>query len=366
MKKIRINTGKVGLVFRHGDFQKVITQGTHWLGFFDEVEQFDMSEMFTPKQSLDVLLKDEKLDGLLTVVEVADDELALHYENGNMVGLLTPGRYAFWKGLVDYSFIKADLSKVEIDENITKLVMGRTEFLSYVRLFNVAPAENGILLIDNKNAGILGPGLHCYWKNATEVAVLKVGMHKQHMEISGQEILTHDKASLRISFFVQYQVVDIEKALLDNDNHEKQLYVLAQLALREYIGALELDALLGNKEGVTEYVMIALKDKAAGLGVETIHCGVRDIILPGDMKEIMNKVLVAQKEAQANVITRREETASTRSLLNTAKLMEENEMLFKLKEMEYVEKISDKIGQITVSGNGQVLDQLKALFSTGK
>jgi hypothetical protein len=84
------------------------------------------------------------------------------------------------------------------------------------------------------------------------------------------------------------------------------------------------------------------------------------------MKEIMNKVLIAQKQAQANVISRREETAATRSLLNTAKLMEENDMLFKLKEMEYVEKIADKIGEITVSGNGQIVDQLKGIFAPGK
>ncbi|MEM6802841.1 MAG: slipin family protein, partial [Bacteroidota bacterium] len=92
-------------------------------------------------------------------------------------------------------------------------------------------------------------------------------------------------------------------------------------------------------------------------------CGIKDIILPGDIKEIMNKVLIAQKNAQANTIMRREETASTRSLLNTAKLMEENEMLFRLKEMEYVEKISDKINNISLSGGGQILDQLKEIFA---
>jgi hypothetical protein len=64
----------------------------------------------------------------------------------------------------------------------------------------------------------------------------------------------------------------------------------------------------------------------------------------------MNGVLIAEKKAQANIIMRREETASTRSLLNTAKLMEENAMLWKLKEMEYVEKIADKISNISVSG----------------
>ena len=88
--------------------------------------------------------------------------------------------------------------------------------------------------------------------------------------------------------------------------------------------------------------------------------------MPGDVKEIMNQVLVAEKKAQANTIMRREETASTRSLLNTAKLMENNAMLWKLKEMEYVEKIADKVNTISVSGGGQVLEQLKEIFGAEK
>lgn len=76
----------------------------------------------------------------------------------------------------------------------------------------------------------------------------------------------------------------------------------------------------------------------------------------------MNQVLVAEKKAQANIITRREETASTRSLLNTARLMEENAMLFKLKEMEYVEKIAEKISNISVAGSGDLVGQLKQIF----
>jgi len=75
----------------------------------------------------------------------------------------------------------------------------------------------------------------------------------------------------------------------------------------------------------------------------------------------MNQVLIAEKKAQANVIMRREETASTRSLLNTAKLMEDNEMLFRLKEMEYMEKISEKVGEISLNGGNQAMDQLRTL-----
>jgi regulator of protease activity HflC (stomatin/prohibitin superfamily) len=166
-----------------------------------------------------------------------------------------------------------------------------------------------------------------------------------------------------INFITQYHVVDTETALLKNKDFDKQLYFLVQLALREYIGSFTMDELLENKDAVAAFVKKTLDGKAESLGAEILDAGIRDIIFPGDIKEIMNQVLVAQKQAQANAITRREETASTRSLLNTAKLMEDNDMLFKLKEMEYVEKIADKIGEITVSGGGQVVDQLKDLFS---
>jgi regulator of protease activity HflC (stomatin/prohibitin superfamily) len=109
-----------------------------------------------------------------------------------------------------------------------------------------------------------------------------------------------------------------------------------------------------------------LMEKTTGLGVEITNAGIRDLILPGDMKDIMNQVLIAEKKAQANTIMRREETASTRSLLNTAKLMEENEMLMRLKEMEYVEKIADKINNISLSGGGAILEQMKQLFVPAK
>jgi regulator of protease activity HflC (stomatin/prohibitin superfamily) len=183
------------------------------------------------------------------------------------------------------------------------------------------------------------------------------------MEIPGQEILTKDKAALRVNFNVKFKVKDATKALVENKDFEKQLYVAVQMALREFVGGLSLDELLERKESVSDFVLSEMKARAVVLGIEITDCGIKDIILPGEVKDIMNRVLIAQKQAQANIITRREETASTRSLLNTAKLMEDNEMLYKLKEMEYVEKIADKINSISVSGGGQVVNQLKEIFT---
>jgi hypothetical protein len=362
MKRIRINTGKIGLVFKNGNYKRVVTEGVYWFLPNEVVFQYDMTKPFHPAIELNILLRDEQLATMLQVIEVQDNEIALQYENGNFKNVLSPGRYTYWKGVTNYSFIKVDLSKIEVTENVDVNTIMRKEVLPYVRVYLVESYEKGILLIDGKFSKTLDTGVYYFWKNSVAISVLKADLRQLQLEVSGQEILTKDKAALRVNFYTQYKVVDIIKALIENKDYEKQLYILMQLALREFISTLSLDELLEKKESISAYVLATLKDKAFNLGVEVRDCGVRDIILPGEMKEIMNQVLVAQKKAEANVIMRREETASTRSLLNTAKLMEENSMLFKLKEMEYVEKIADKINSISLSGGNQIIDQLKDIF----
>lgn len=366
IKNVTINVGKIGMVFRKGDFAKVLTSGSYWRWVGEQVHLYDMAQPFYAPVSLDVLLQDEYLVSLLDVVEVKDGELVFVYENGVFKNVLTTGRYAYWKGPTKFVFQKVDLTTMEIDRDIQKPVLERVEVVRYVRVFVVESYERGVLYIDGQFERMLTTGSYYFWKNTTPVKVDKIDMRSRQMEVSGQEILTGDKAALRVNFMVQYQVNDVAKALIDNKDYEKQLYVLVQLALREFIGTYTLDEILEKKESISEYVLKVLLSKVAALGVHLQDCGVKDVILPGEMKDIMNGVLIAQKKAQANVIMRREETASTRSLLNTAKLMEDNEMLFKLKEMEYVEKIAEKIGKITLSGNGLIVDQLKGIFTSIK
>ena len=366
MKKVRINAGFVGLVLKRDNYNRLITEGSYWLKPNENVNIYDLSKAFYPPVDLTLLLQDEKLAALLTVVEVCDNEIVLQFINGNFKSVLQPGRYAFWKGLNLYEFKKVDLSKIEMIEEIPLTLLVKPEILQFVKAYTVESYEKGILIVNGKVQKKLDTGVYYFWKNLIPIVVLKTDLRQQQLEVSGQEILTKDKINIRMNFFTRYKVVNIEKALLENKEFEKQLYVLMQLTLREYTGNFSLDEILEKKEAIAENVLETVKAKAETLGIEVVDCGVRDIILPGDIKEIMNQVLIAEKKAQANIITRREETASTRSLLNTAKLMEENAMLFKLKEMEYVEKIAEKINNISLSGNGQVLEQLKTIFSTTK
>jgi regulator of protease activity HflC (stomatin/prohibitin superfamily) len=128
------------------------------------------------------------------------------------------------------------------------------------------------------------------------------------------------------------------------------LYRELQFALREAVGARSLDSLLGEKGELDRAIANTVRDRAGAHGIEVRSVGIKDVILPGDMKEILNKVVEAEKVAQANLIKRREETAATRSLLNTAKLTEENPTLLRLKELETLEKVTEKIDKLTVFG----------------
>ena len=366
MKRITINTYEVGLIFRKGAYRRMLTEGKYWVWRGNTVMVYDLTKPFTPFHELNIYLQDEALANMLEVVEVADNEIVLRYENGLLKEVLTAGRYAYWKSIVRYTFIRADISKVEITENIDRATLSNKLVAPFVRSYTIENYETALLFVDGKYAGTLQPGVYYWWKNSIPISVGKVDSRQLQIEINGQEIMTKDKAALRVNAYAQYKVISIERAMLQNKEYERQLYVVFQLALREYIGTLSLDELLEKKETIASYVLQAVAKSAEALGVEVAGFGIRDIILPGEVKEIMNQVLVAEKKAQANIIMRREETASTRSLLNTARLMEDNQMLFKLKEMEYVEKIADKINSISVSGNGVLIDQLRQIFTPQK
>lgn len=363
IKNVQIKAYETGLVFKNGHLIDILKEGNFWIFGNKSVEIYDMKSLFKSNTDLNLLLKNESLKSLLEVIEVKDGEIVLIYENGIFKEALNVGQYAFWKGILNREFQKIDLTKVEITEKISKTILENMKLKNFVRKFVVTNQYKGLLLIDGKLIKVLEAGTYYFWNNETSIEVKSADMRMQQMEIAGQELLTKDKAMLRINFYVRFQVENIEKAVMENKEYDKQLYILMQLALREFVGALTLDELLLKKDSVGKEILENLGNKAEDLGLKASDAGIRDVILTGEMKEIMNQVLIAEKKAQANSIMRREETASTRSLLNTAKLMEENEVLWKLKEMEYMEKIADKIGDITVSGNSNIVSQLKEIFT---
>lgn len=366
MKKIIINENQKGLLFKNGKYVKMLNAGKYTVFGGSEIEILNLNESIkSSKCSLETLLTDEAVAKCVEVVEVEDQKIALHYVNDKFSSLLTRGKYAFWNIVDRHAFTIIDVSNTEVDESVSEYILSNISHTYYTKV-EVAEYQKGILYINKKFVKILDAGTYYFWKNSSKVEVSLIDTRLTQMNILGQEMLSADKVSVRINFICNYRVSDYVKIITEINDFSEQIRVVSQLALREYVGKHKLDEILENKEEMSEFVFSKLKSKEKELFVEFSDAGVKDIILPGEIREIMNTVLVAEKRAQANVITRREEVASTRSLLNTAKLMDENQTLYKLKELEYVERICENVGNITLSGNGDILAQLTTLLTSKK
>lgn len=367
MKCITVYAYEIALVMKRGKLVDVLTEGTHLIGFGKRSYTYDLTKPFLLVNTELVLMAESPLlEPYLDIVSIKDGEIGVEMIDGKFSRVMTASKVAYWKEPMNYSVDIIDLKNPEVAEDVSSYLLMQTSLLGYVRVFPVESYQKGLLYIDGKFVKYLDPGVYRYWKSDKIATVKTIDTRVQYVDISGQEILTSDKAGIRINFSAQYQVTDVEKALIDTKDYQNQLYTIIQLALREYVGTMTLDQLLSNKEAVGPYILEACKSAMENIGVVLLSGGIKDIVLPGDVKAIMNQVLIAEKKAQANIIMRREETASTRSLLNTAKLMEHNTMLMKLKEMEYMEKIADKVGEISVNGKGRVIDQLNDLLVTTK
>ena len=174
--------------------------------------------------------------------------------------------------------------------------------------------------------------------------------------------MTADKVSLRLNALVTYRVVDPVKAITEVDGYGQAVYRQAQLALRAVVGTRELDTLLADKDGVTAEIEASLRAHVEPFGIEVRSVGVRDVILPGEMREILNRVTEARKAAEAALITRREETAAMRSQANTARIFESNPTLMRLRELEVLEKVAGKANLSVILGEGGLTDRVVKLL----
>jgi regulator of protease activity HflC (stomatin/prohibitin superfamily) len=363
--KVMVKNDERSLLFKDGNYVRCLKPGKYWFNPFVKYSAIvvETNKAFDSYgKNINIYLEDKELLKELVVIDVSDNEIAIHFEDNKLVEVLRPGKYAFWNILNDHKFMVIDTRKPELEKDIDAFIYASPKLASYIGFYEVANHENGILYFNNVFQKVLTPGRYFFWKGPTNVTVKNVDLRQLQIDMTGQEIMTEDKISMRLNFVCHYRIIDPLK-VVNIKSFDDQLYILLQLILREYVSSLKLDDILQKKQEIGNFVLQKLKESSSNFGVEFQFAGVKDVILPGEIKDILNTVLIAEKKAQANVITRREETASTRSLLNTAKLMDENQTLYRLKELEFLEKICDKIGNISLTGGSSLLEQLNTLLS---
>lgn len=207
--------------------------------------------------------------------------------------------------------------------------------------------ERGLKYAQGKFEGILEPGRYTYWNHpGARITVQVLDTRLQQLKIEGQELMTRDKVTLRLTLTAEYAPTDAPTTVHAVADVKDALYLAVQLAAREFVAGVTLDELLEQRDTLTHYLEAQVMPRAEAFGVRVQRVGVKDVILPGEMKTLLNKVIEAEKAAAANVILRREDAAATRNMANTAKVIAENPVLMRLKELETMKDIAEKIDEI--------------------
>ncbi len=313
-------------------------------------------------EQLDVMIRSGALKSDAAVLDLEQHQRALVWIDGRLNVVLGPGQYALWTGARKVRTEVVDTQSVRFHHLQLHVVLNAPGAEAVLNKYTVEEGHVGVYFKDGDYVETLKPGTYAFWKDVAKVVVQVREMRESVLDVTGQDIITQDKVTLRVNAVVTFRVTDALKAVSTVDDARQALYREAQLALRAEVGARDLDALLADKMSLTEAVEAGIRGRAAEYGIAVTGFGIRDIILPGEMRDLMNKVTEAKKAAEANFITRREETAAMRSQANTAKMLADNPTLMRLRELEVLEKIAATSKLNVVLGEKGLADRVVNLL----
>lgn len=205
----------------------------------------------------------------------------------------------------------------------------------------------------------LGPGRHAAWTVLRKITFAVIDRRERILAVTGQEVMTRDRVTLRLNLSVAFRVADARRLATVAKDPDEIVHLAVQVAARQAVATRTLDELLAARDALAGAIVGEVRGKALGLGLDVTTLALKDFVLPGEMKTLLNRVIEAQKEAEANVILRREETAATRSLAQTAKLFSENPVIMRLKELEALSAMASKVGKVDVILGDGVLKALR-------
>lgn len=343
VRRFKIGKHERGLRFRDSEFEGILGPGRYrFLDPFhrEHVETVSVRDVWFDHDDLDVIVRSKALDGQAEILDLRDNQRALVWVDGRFTKVAAGGLHVLWTLFHDVRVEIVDVEEPRFEHGSLDTIVRSPGASEMLNRFTVEPGHVGLYFYNGRFVSTLAPGVHAFWRNAGKVTLHHIDMRESVIDISGQEIITADKVTLRLNAVAAYRVSDPLKSVLASEDARQALYREAQLVVRAVIGSRELDTLLAGKEAVARELESALKSRTARLGIEINTLGIRDVILPGEMKVLMNKVTEAKKAAEAHLIARREETAAMRSQANTAKILDSSNTLMRLRELEVLEKIA--------------------------
>lgn len=223
---------------------------------------------------------------------------------------------------------------MDIVITVLAIVAAIVVFKALVHRLTVMEYERGLKYSRGSFVATLDPGQHWYMPLFTTIE--KVDVRPRFASVSGQELLTADGVTLKVSVAANYEITDPGKAVNEVQSYEDALYLELQLALRGIIGGADIEKVLAGRDELSGRLTDAVAGKAEALGLRLVEASLKDIMFPGKLKEIFAQVVNARQEGLAALERARGETAALRNLGNAAKLLDDHPRLLQLRMLQAV------------------------------
>jgi regulator of protease activity HflC (stomatin/prohibitin superfamily) len=291
------------------------------------------------------------------ILAIGELERGVHWLRGRPLQWIGSGQVATWK--VDPS---ARVEVLDVSGVATKPLASKVAEIADARDYKEVTVLAGcvaIRYVDGVLDEVLGPGRHAVFTVERKVELVVMDLRERILAVTGQDVMTKDRVSLRLNLSATFGIADPERVATVARDADDVLYLAVQMAAREAVTSRTLDELLEGRDALASEIATAVKARAEAVGLKVSGVGIRDLVLPGDMKVLLNKVIEARKQAEANVILRREEAAATRALGQTAELLSEQPVLMRLKELEAYKDLAGSVGQVNLVVGEGGLDLMK-------
>lgn len=232
------------------------------------------------------------------------------------------------------------------------LVFGWLVSRFFFRRETIFETERGLLFSDGKYLRTLMPGRH--WRYTPRQTLQKVDIRLRSVTIPGQELLTSDNVSIKISLAVSFRIVDPYKATVEALNVQEEIYLHLQVQLRDLVGAIPVEELLAKRKSISDLLLENTRARAAELGLELVMVSIKDIMFPGELKNIFAQVVNARNEGLAALERARGETAALRNLANAAQMIKDNPALYQLRVLQSINSSSGNTIILSASPDGSL------------
>ena len=229
----------------------------------------------------------------LTVVQAEPGEVVLAFRDGALAeaSLNPEHRAVLWSDAGPWQIMRVSLTETRMAPKSVHTALATKTGSLVASVIDIPHGSVGLLSISAAYKGVLQSGRHFFWDTGEPIVVNEVDMRWQSRDVTGQEVLTKDRVTIRVNITADMRVTDPVKAAAEVKDFDEVLHRALQLAFRKTIGQRTLDNLLADRVTLDAEAAQAVRDSMVQIGVEVGEIALKDVILPGEMREILNRVV---------------------------------------------------------------------------